>query len=146
MHGTGRKTHAPVAQTLQTVRLTCSCTTVACPYTFARTNTANRAPNMLMHHRYVIVHVCTISILWNFHTNPYQSSETTTRNNSVTVPVKPQERQITSCRARARQHARPSHNHCKACAKHAHAPLPRYCTRFYDFHPVEFSHQPVPVQ
>ena len=36
-----------------------------------RTNTANRAPNMLMHHRHVLVPVCTISILWNFHTNPY---------------------------------------------------------------------------
>jgi hypothetical protein len=42
-----------------------------------RTNTANRAPNMPMHHRHVPVRVCTISILWNFHTNPYQSSETT---------------------------------------------------------------------
>ena len=42
-----------------------------------RTNTANRAPNMLMHHHHVLVRVCTISILWNFHTNPYQTSETT---------------------------------------------------------------------
>jgi hypothetical protein len=42
-----------------------------------RTNTAKRAPNMLMHHHHVLVPVCTISILWNFHTNPYQSSETT---------------------------------------------------------------------
>ena len=32
---------------------------------------------MPMHHGHVLVHVCTISILWNFHTNPYQSSETT---------------------------------------------------------------------
>ena len=38
-----------------------------------RTNTAKRAPNMPMQHRHVPVHVCTISILWNFHTNPYQS-------------------------------------------------------------------------
>jgi hypothetical protein len=30
-----------------------------------------------MHHRHVLVRVCTISILWNFHTNPYQPSETT---------------------------------------------------------------------
>jgi hypothetical protein len=42
-----------------------------------RTNTANRAPNMTMHHRHVAVLVCTISILWNFHTNPYHPSETT---------------------------------------------------------------------
>ena len=56
-----------------------------------RTNTAKRAPNMLMHHSHVPIRVCTISILWNFHTNPYQFSETTSRNNSVTVPVKPQE-------------------------------------------------------
>ena len=40
-----------------------------------RTNTANRAPNMLMHHGHVPVRVCTISILWNFYTNPYQSSK-----------------------------------------------------------------------
>ena len=36
-----------------------------------RTNTAKRAPNMPMHHRHVSVPVCTISILWNFHINPY---------------------------------------------------------------------------
>ena len=40
-----------------------------------RTNTAKRAPNMHMHSIHDSVHVCTISILWNFHTNPYQSSE-----------------------------------------------------------------------
>ena len=57
--------------------------------------------------------------------------------------MKPQERQITSCRARAGQHARPSHKHCKACAKHTHAPSPRVRTGLCDFHLVEFSHQPV---
>ena len=140
LQGKGWATRAPVAQTLQTVRQTCSCTTATCSYPFARfpccgifilsrtipvtnkskqqcdgagetsrndklrvaghglgntcarrTNTANRAPNMLMHHRHVRVHVCTISILWNFHTNPYQSSETTSGNNRVTAPVTPQE-------------------------------------------------------
>ena len=40
-----------------------------------RTNTAKRAPKMLMHHRHVLVPVCTISILWNFHTNPYHPNE-----------------------------------------------------------------------
>ena len=50
---------------------------------------------------------------------------TTSWNTKVTALVKPQERQITSCRARAGQHARPSHKHCKACAKHAHAPYVR---------------------
>ena len=45
-----------------------------------------------------------------------------------------------------RQHARPSHKHCKPCAKHAHAPRPRARTRFCDFHLVEFSHRPVPSQ
>jgi len=30
---------------------------------------------MPMHHRHVSVPVCTISILWNFHTNPYHPSE-----------------------------------------------------------------------
>ena len=64
----------------------------------------------------------------------------------MTVPVKPQLQQITSCRARAGQHARPSHKHCKPCAKHAHAPPPRAGTRLHDFHLVEFSHHPVPSQ
>ena len=140
LQGTGRTTRAPVAQTLQSVRHTCPCTTATCSYLFARfpscgiftptrtipvkqqleppsdgagetsrttnyelqgtgrgntragrTNTAKRAPNMLMHHTRVLVPVCTISILWNSHTNPYQSSETTSRNNRVTVPVKPQQ-------------------------------------------------------
>ena len=36
LQGTGRATRAPVAQTLQTVRQTCSCTMATCPYTFAR--------------------------------------------------------------------------------------------------------------
>ena len=39
-----------------------------------RTNTAHRAPNVHMHHGHVPVPVCTISILWNFHTNPYLPS------------------------------------------------------------------------
>jgi hypothetical protein len=30
---------------------------------------------MRMHHRHVPEPVCTISILWNFHTNPYHPSE-----------------------------------------------------------------------
>ena len=38
----------------------------------------------------------------------------TSCNNRVTVPVTPQERQITSCMARGGQHARPPHKHCKA--------------------------------
>jgi hypothetical protein len=42
-----------------------------------RTNTAKRAPNMPMHHRHVAVRVCTISILWNFYTNPCHPRETT---------------------------------------------------------------------
>ena len=33
------------------------------------------APQMPMHCGHVPVLVCTISILWNFHTNPYQSGE-----------------------------------------------------------------------
>ena len=47
-----------------------------------RTNTAKRAPNMLTHHRHVRVHVCTVSIQWVIQTNTYQSSETTTGNNT----------------------------------------------------------------
>ena len=122
LQGTGWATRAPVAQTLQSVRQTCSCTTATCLCVSARfpscgiftpsrtipvkqqgdgagetsrthklrvawhgvgntrarrTNTANRAPNMSMHHGHVLVHVCTISILCNFHTIPYHFSETT---------------------------------------------------------------------
>ena len=40
-------------------------------------NTAKRAPSMLTHHHHVRVHVCTVSILWEIQSNPYQSSETT---------------------------------------------------------------------
>ena len=47
-----------------------------------RANTANRAPNMLTHHGHVRVLVCTSSILWENQTNPYQSSQTTSQNNS----------------------------------------------------------------
>ena len=36
LQGTGRATRAPVAQTLQSVRQTCSCTTATCSYVFAR--------------------------------------------------------------------------------------------------------------
>jgi hypothetical protein len=36
LQGTGWATRAPVAQTLQTVRQTCSCTTTTCSYLFAR--------------------------------------------------------------------------------------------------------------
>ena len=36
LQGTGWATRAPVAQTLQTVRQTCPCTTATCPYVFAR--------------------------------------------------------------------------------------------------------------
>jgi len=60
--------------------------------------------------------------------------------------VKPQERQITSCLKRAGQHARPTYKHCKACAKHAHAPYTRTCIGLHGFHLVEFSHQPVLFQ
>ena len=112
-----------------------------------RANTANRAPDMPTHHRHVRVHVCTSSIQWEIQTNPYQSSETTTCNTNVTAPLKPQENeQITSCLGSDGQHARPSCKHCKACAKHAHAPPPRARTRLYKFHSVGISHQPLPVQ
>ena len=40
-----------------------------------RTNTAKRKPNMLTHHIHVAVPVCTISMLWNFHTNPCHPSK-----------------------------------------------------------------------
>ena len=124
LQGTGWATRAPVAQTLQTVRQTCSCTTATCPYQFARfpscgiftpTRTipvnnelkqqgdgageTSRTTNYELHgtgwatrapvaqtlqsvrqtcpciHRHVPVPVCTISILLNFHTNPYYPSE-----------------------------------------------------------------------
>ena len=54
--------------------------------------------------------------------------------------------QITSCLGSDGQHARRSCKHCKACAKHAHAPPPRARTRLHKFHSVGISHRPVPVQ
>ena len=35
-----------------------------------RTNTANRAPNMLIHHYHVFLHIGTVSIEWKTQTNP----------------------------------------------------------------------------
>ena len=40
-----------------------------------RTNTADRAPNTLMAHRYVRMLVCTVCFQWNIQTNPVQPSE-----------------------------------------------------------------------
>ena len=122
MHGTGRATRAPVAQTLQSVRQTCPCTTATCLYQFARFPSCGI---------FILTRAIPVKI--------------TSCNNRVTVPVTPPERQI-SCRARAGQHARPSHKHCKACANHAHAPPPRAHTRLHDFHLLGFSHHPVPAQ
>ena len=36
LHGTGQATRAPVAQTLQSMRQTCTCTTATCLYRFVR--------------------------------------------------------------------------------------------------------------
>ena len=40
-----------------------------------RANTADRAPHMLMTHKYVRILVCTVCVQWNIHTNPVHSSE-----------------------------------------------------------------------
>ena len=111
LQGTGRATRAPVAQTLQSVRQTCSCTTATCLYRFARFPSCG----IFTPTRAIPVKI-------------------TSCNNRVTVPVTPQERQITSCRARGGQHARPSHKDFEACAKYAHAPPQRASTSLYDFH------------
>ena len=52
LHGTGQATRAPVAQTLQSVRQTCSCTTATCPYRFARVLTAGHIPMVHGVHTY----------------------------------------------------------------------------------------------
>jgi hypothetical protein len=166
-------------------------------------NTANRAPNMLMHYRHVFVHVCTISILWNFHTNPYYfqlnnklkqqgdgAGETSITTNyelqgtgwATRAPVAQTLQTVRqtcsgttatllclcarfpSCgifaptetnelkqqgdgasehlkndklrvagHGRAGQHARLSHKHCKACAKHAHVSPPLASIHWYGF-------------
>ena len=80
-----------------------------------------------------ILHTCTVPTVKKFHT----------KCDGAGAHLKA--RQITSCMARAGKHARRSYKHCKACAKHAHAPPPRARARLYDFHLVEFSYQPVPV-
>jgi hypothetical protein len=87
-----------------------------------RTNTAKRAPNMLMHHGHVPVPVCTISILWNFHTNPYHPSEQRVETPSYGAGEHLKNHKLRVAWQRAGQHARLPHKHCKACANHAHAP------------------------
>ena len=68
LRGTGQATRAPVAQTLQTVRQRCSCTTATCPYRFAR-------------FPFCGIFTPTLAI----------PVKITSCNNRVTVPVKPQE-------------------------------------------------------
>ena len=107
-----------------------------------RTNTANRAPcpRTVSGCPYMFARFPSCGIFTPTRAIPVKI---TNCNNRVTAPVKPQERQITSCIIRGGQHVRPSHKHCKPCAKHAHAPPPRARTCLRDFHLVEFSHQPV---
>ena len=104
-------TRAPVAQTLQTVRQTCSRTTATCAYTFVQVPfSGNFKPTR---------------------TSPLkQRVETTTWSAAAETSKK---RQITSCLGRTGQHARPSRKHCKPCADHAHAPPPRARTRLHGF-------------
>ena len=123
LQGTGRATRAPVAQTLQTVRQTCSRTTTTCSYRFARFPSCG-----------IFTPTRTIPL----------NNELKQQGDGAGEHLK--KRQITSWRARAGQHARPSHKHCKPCAKHAHAPPPRGRSCLHDFHLVEFSYQPVPSQ
>ena len=99
LQGTGWATRAPVAQTLQSVRQTCSCTTATWLCTFARFPSCG--------------------IFTPTRTSPVKQRVETT---GWRCRWNTQERQITSCINRGGQHARPSHKHCKACAKHAHAP------------------------
>ena len=121
--GKGWATRAPVPQTLQSVRNTCSRTTTTCAYVFARFPFSGK-----------------------YKPTRTSSSETTgLKTTVVTAPVKPQERQITSCLGRDGQHARPSHKHCKACANHAYVPPPRARTCLHKFHSVGNTNQPVPV-
>ena len=124
LEGTGWATRAPVAQTLQTVRQTCSRTIDTCPYLFARFPSCG--------------------IFTPTRTNSSKNYELKQQGDGAGEHLK--KRQITSWRARAGQHARPSHKHCKPCAKHAHTPSSGARTRLHDFHPVQFSHQPVPSQ
>ena len=88
------------------------------------TNTAKRATSMLMHHGHVPVPVCTIFILWNFHTIPYHPSETTSGNNSVPVPVRPQEHGWGNTRARRTNTANRAPNMLMC---HRHVPV-HVCT------------------
>ena len=71
-----------------------------------------------MHHEHVAVHVCTISILWNFHTNPYHPS----KNYELKQQCDGAGEHLKNDKLRVAGHgpgnARPSHKHCKACAKH----------------------------
>ena len=95
LQGTGRATRATVAQTLQTVRQTCLCTMTTCQYRFARFPSCG----ILTPTRAIPVKI-------------------TSCNQRVTVTEQQQEHKL----RRAGQHARSSHKHCKAYAKHAYAP------------------------
>ena len=82
---------------------------------------------------------------YKIQTNPYHPTEQLKQQGDGDRET-PQLRQITSCRARVGQQARPSHKHCKPCDNDAYAPRPRARTGLHDFHLVEFSHHPVPSQ
>ena len=86
----------------------------------------------------ILILYCTHVYLSLFHVSVVHLS-------SIFVCAK-EKTKITSCMAMARQHARPSHKHCKACANHAHAPPPRDRTCLRNFHLLEFSYRPVPSQ
>ena len=112
-----------------------------------RTNTANRAPNMLMHHGLVSIPVCTISILWNFHTNPYHPSknyELKQQGDGAGEHLKNDKLRVAwhglgNTRARRTNTAKRASN---MLMHHGHVPVPV----LHDFHLVEFSYQPVPSQ
>ena len=58
-----------------------------------RANTADRAPYMLMTHKYVRILVCTVCFQWNIHTNRVHSSEQRVVTTRDGAGGNPQERQ-----------------------------------------------------
>jgi hypothetical protein len=111
LHKEGRATRAPVAQTLQSVRQTCPGTIHTCPYRFAR---------------FPFCGIFTPTRTSPVNNKLNQQVETTGDGASETSRMK-----ILSCMERTGQNTRPSHKHCKPCAKHAHAPRSRVHTHWY---------------
>ena len=94
-----------------------------------RRNTADRAPNMSMTHRYVRILVCTVCFEWNIHANPVHSSVHRVETTHYAAGGYLQRTII--CLRSDGQHAPRAHKHCRPCATHARDTRVRARTCWY---------------